>query len=75
MTTPAVDFDLGSSGSQPGDKLGVWRLHNPLAEVPSGRWWLAQHSLSNQGAWVLVYARAEDAGAVLLRIAQTEGQP
>ncbi|MFO1254005.1 MAG: hypothetical protein U1E77_23320, partial [Inhella sp.] len=75
MTKSNVDFDLNASGAQAGDKLGVWRLEQALAEVPSGRWWLAQHSLSNQGAWVVVYARAEDAAAVLLRIAQTEGQP
>lgn len=75
MTKPNVDFDLNAAGAQAGDKLGVWRLEQALAEVPSGRWWLAQHGLSQQGAWVLVYARAEDAAAVLLRIAQTEGQP
>ena len=75
MTKPTVDFDPHAEGAKAGDKLGVWRLEQALAEVPSGRWWLAQHSLSQQGAWVLVYARAEDAAAVLLRIAQTEGQP
>ncbi|MBH9576646.1 hypothetical protein [Inhella proteolytica] len=75
MTKSNVDFDLNASGAQAGDKLGVWRLEQALAEVPSGRWWLAQHSLSHQGAWVVVYARPEDAAAVLLRIAQTEGQP
>lgn len=60
---------------QSGDKLGVWRLQRPVASLPSGRWWRAQHALSDQGAWVLAYARPEDAGAVLLRMAQSEGQP
>ena len=33
------------------------------------------HALGSQQALVLVYARAADAGAVLLRVAQAEGQP
>ena len=60
---------------QAGDKLGVWRLQRMVGQVPSGHWWRAQHSLSGVSAWVLVYSHAEDAGAVLLRVAQAEGEP
>jgi hypothetical protein len=60
---------------QAGDKLGVWRLQRMVGQVPSGQWWRAQHTLSSVNAWVLVYSHAEDAGAVLLRVAQAEGEP
>jgi hypothetical protein len=70
----AIDFDLSSPELVPGERLGVWRLQRPLSEVPSGRWWRATHSLGGQAALVLVYLRAEDAGAVLLRMAHAEGQ-
>ncbi|MBB5205786.1 hypothetical protein HNQ51_003113 [Inhella inkyongensis] len=60
---------------QAGDKLGVWRLQRMVGQVPSGHWWRAQHSLSGVSAWVLVYSHVEDAGAVLLRVAQAEGEP
>lgn len=73
MNNP-IDFDLSSPELVAGERLGVWRLQRPLAEVPSGRWWRATHSKGGQAALVLVYLRAEDAGAVLLRMAHAEGQ-
>ncbi len=60
---------------QPGDRLGVWRLDQPFARAPSGHWWRASHQKSGQQGLLLVYAEASDAGAVLLRMAGTEGQP
>ncbi len=73
-STSGIDFDLSSGELLPGERLGVWRLQRMLSEVPSGRWWRASHSVGSQTALVLVYRRAEDAGAVLLRMAESEGQ-
>jgi len=70
-----TDFDPSTPDPNRGERLGVWRLQRPLCEVPSGQWWRAQHAMSQQPALVLVYARSADAGAVLLRVAQAEGQP
>lgn len=67
--------DSSASPAGPDDRLGVWRLLRPLAEVPSGTWWRAVHSISPQQVLILVYGRSADAGAVLLRMAQAEGQP
>lgn len=71
----SIDFDPSSPALVAGERLGVWRLQRPLSDVPSGQWWRATHTMSPQGALVLVYSQAEDAGAVLLRVAQAEGQP
>ena len=60
---------------QPGDRLGVWCLDRPLAPAPSGHWWRASHSKSGQAVLVLLYADPHDAGAVLLRMAGSVGQP
>lgn len=60
---------------QVGERLGVWRLEEAVAEAPSGQWWRASNASSNQAAWLLRYAQAADAGAVLLRMAAAEGQP
>lgn len=72
--TATTDFDPGSAELQVGERLGVWRLQRALSAVPSGRWWRAVHGMSGQAALVLAYERAADAGAVLLRMAQAEGQ-
>lgn len=64
-----------SPTSRPDERLGVWRKQRPLACVPSGQWWRVVHSLGQQPALALVYAETADAGAVLLRMAQSEGQP
>ncbi len=70
-----IDFDPTSPTLAQGERLGVWRLQQHLAEVPSGHWWRVKHGKGTQTALALVYDRAEDAGAVLLRMAQAEGQP
>ncbi len=67
----SVAVELG----KPGDRLGVWRLDAHLANVPSGQWWRAANALSNQPVLVLLYRDPGDAGAVLLRMAASEGQP
>jgi hypothetical protein len=71
----STDFDPSNPALVAGERLGVWRLQRPLSEVPSGQWWRAAHTMSPQAALVLIYSRPEDAGAVLLRVAQAEGQP
>ena len=58
---------------QPGDRLGVWRLDEPFAKAPSGHWWRASHTKSGQAVLLLIYADTADAGAVLLRMAGTDG--
>lgn len=58
-----------------GERLGVWRLEEQVAEVPSGRWWRATNATSGQPAWLLAYRDTQDAGAVLLRMAASEGEP
>jgi eukaryotic-like serine/threonine-protein kinase len=58
-----------------GERLGVWRLEEQVAEVPSGHWWRATNAASNQAVWLLAYRDAHDAGAVLLRMAASEGEP
>lgn len=70
-----IDFDPTSPALGQGERLGVWRLQQHLAEVPSGHWWRVRHGMGTQSALALVYDRPEDAGAVLLRMAQAEGQP
>ena len=74
-TTGDIDFDPTSPALGAGERLGVWRLQQHLGQVPSGHWWRVQHAKGTQTALALVYDRAEDAGAVLLRMAQSEGQP
>jgi eukaryotic-like serine/threonine-protein kinase len=71
----ATDFDPTNPVLVAGERLGVWRLQRHETDVPSGAWWRATHGLSAQTAWILVYSRSSDAGAVLLRMAQGEGQP
>lgn len=58
---------------QPGDRLGVWQLDAPFAKAPSGYWWRASHTKSGQAVLLLIYADTADAGAVLLRMAGTDG--
>ncbi len=71
----SIDFDPTNPALVAGERLGVWRLQRHEADVPSGAWWRATHGLGAQTALVLVYSRSSDAGAVLLRMAQGEGQP
>jgi eukaryotic-like serine/threonine-protein kinase len=73
--TPLHPSPHPAQALKPGERLGVWRLQRALAEVPSGQWWRAVHSVGSQTALALVYSHPEDAGAVLLRMAQGEGQP
>ncbi len=58
-----------------GERLGVWRLEEQVAEVPSGHWWRATNAASGQPVWLLAYRDTQDAGAVLLRMAASEGEP
>jgi hypothetical protein len=74
-TMSAIDFDPSNPALVAGERLGVWRLQRHETDVPSGAWWRASHSLGAQAALILVYSRSTDAGAVLLRMAQAEGEP
>ncbi len=74
-SSAAIDFDPTSPALVAGERLGLWRLLQVLGDSPSGVWWRAQHLRSGHAAHLLAYHRAADAGAVLLRMAQSEGQP
>jgi serine/threonine protein kinase len=53
-----------------GERLGVWRIVQPLQACASGHWYKAEHALAiDDHAAVLVFHHADDAKAVLLRFA------
>lgn len=53
-----------------GERLGVWRIVQPLQACASGYWYKAEHALAvDDHAAVLVFHQADDAKAVLLRFA------
>lgn len=57
------------------ERLGVWRLHEPVAAVTSGPWWRVEHVLGRQPALALRYEAPADAAAVMLRMSQSAGEP
>lgn len=57
-----------------GERLGVWRIVQPLQACASGYWYKAEHALAQDDhAAVLVFHHADDARAVLLRFADGQG--
>lgn len=56
-----------------GERLGVWRIVQPLQACASGHWYKAEHALAIEDqAAVLVFHKPEDAQAVLMRFADGE---
>lgn len=57
-----------------GDRLGVWRIVQPLHSCDTGRWYKVAHQLAEtEEAALLVYHRGEDGQAMLLRLAEQVG--
>lgn len=58
-----------------GERLGVWRVVQALHSADTGRWYRVEHQRAGQqvGA-LLVYHRAEDGQAMLLRLAEQVSQ-
>ncbi|QPF72031.1 hypothetical protein G8A07_03180 [Roseateles sp. DAIF2] len=54
-----------------GERLGVWRIVQPLHGCDTGRWYRVEHQLAQgEPAALLVYQRSEDGQAMLLRLAE-----